>query len=572
MGIIFKPNGSLDVSTDPSDLPETKGSILTGDTGDIISEALSRCKNLSLERSGVVTTRGGSLKLNATAIDTVIHRIIEQGGYRYTFAGSQIYRNESSIDTGNTDAMWSAMLYNAFNDTTEDIFALNGTNRIRIESGAVYEWGIAAPTVAPTLAAGASTGLTGAYNAKYTYCRKSGSTVICESNPSPAGTAVDLNNGSLSVSWTASTDSQVTHVRVYRTLTDGETYYHDQDIAIGTVTVDTDTEDGDLGSEISTDHDRPPLGTFCIGPNYNGTCFIAKGNLLYFCLPKQPEYWPATYFVEVGPPQFPIQCIVFFNGAPYVLTKREIYQIQGTAHDTFFPYGMSAITGCQGPNAACAVKDRGIYHIGSDGVYLYSGSGDVKITQAGFDNIFRGVDSGGLPGMTDPSKSWIVQFGNRLFIGYVSAGYTYPTNVLVLNMDTKRVTYHAYPFETSAVTVDYTNNRLIAGDTDGYVWAIDRAAITTDGDTAISWEVQSKDYMLQTRAHFPRSAKYDVDASLSTSAAGYLILDGAVHQTHTLTGNNRDVRKRLVTTGNGQKMAIRLSGTGPVSIYATEAE
>jgi len=214
MSVIFKPDGSLDVATDPSDLPQT-----IDDEKNLVSTAMTRCKNLRLDQKGVVKTRDGSFKLNSTAISTAIHKIIEQAGTRFAFAGTVIYSNESSIATGLTSAMWSAILYNAYNDTTQDVFCLNGTDRKRIEAGAVKEWGITAPTVAPTIVAGALTGLTGAYNAKYTYCRKSGSTVIAESNPSPAGAAaVDLNNGSLSVTWTASGDSQVTHVRIYRTL------------------------------------------------------------------------------------------------------------------------------------------------------------------------------------------------------------------------------------------------------------------------------------------------------------------------------------------------------------------
>ena len=571
MSIIWKPNGSLDVATDPAQLPDTKGSVLTGDTGSITSYALARCKNLRLDLLGVAKTRFGTSKLNATAISTAIHKIIEQAGTRYTFAGAIIYENETGIKTGLTSAAWSAILYNAFNDITQDVFALNGTDRRRIEGGVVYEWGIDPPTTAPTVAAGSLTGLTGAYNAKYTYCRKSGSTVICESNPSPAGAAaISLNNGSLSAAWTASADSQVTHVRIYRTLLNGGTYYHDQDVAIGTTTKDTNTADGALGEEVQTDHNRPPLGSFVIGPNYNGTCFIAKDNLLYFCLPKQPEYWPLLYFIEISAPQFPVQCVVFFNGAPYCLTKSEIYNIQGTGQETFFPYRMEAITGAQGPQAAYSVHGKGIFHIGSDGIYLFSGSNDTKISQEAFDPIFRGEDAGGLPGATSLANSWIINFGNKLYVGYTSTGYTYPTNVLVLNLDNDRVTYYAYDMEIRTVAVDLQNNRLLAGDNDGYIWVLETG--TTDNGTAIDWEAQSKDYMLQTRAHFPREAKYDVDASTADSANGYLVLDGVVHQTHLLTGNNRDVRRRLVKTGNGQKAAIRISGTGTVAIYAVEFE
>ncbi len=571
MSIIFRPNGTLDVATDPSDLPEAKGSILTGDQGAIVSEALARCKNLRLDQKGVVKTRLGTDKINSSAVTSSVNRIIEQGGKRYSFSGAQIYEDEVSIASGLTDAAYTAILYNAYNSTTQNVFAINGTDRKRIESGVVKEWGITAPTVAPVLAAGASTGLTGAYNAKYTYCRKSGSTVICESDPSPAGAAaVTLANGSLSVTWTASGDSQVTHVRVYRTLAGGSTYYHDQDIAIGTVTVDTTTADGSLGSEVATNHDRPPLGTIVVGPNYNGTCFIAKDNLLYFCLPKQPEYWPTTYFVEVSPPQFPIKAVVFFNGAPYCLTKHEIYNIQGTGQETFFPYPMNAITGCQGLHGAFSVHGKGIFHRGSDGVYLFNGSEDRKITQTEFDPIFRGETAGGLPAATSPANDWLIQFGNKLYVGYVSTGHTYPTNVLVVNLDTGRTTYHAYSMEIRTVAIDETNNRLLAGDKDGYVWILETG--TDDNGTAIDWEIQSKNYELQTRAHFPRWCKYDVDASSSTEAIGKFILDEVVHQEHTLTGLNRNTRKRLIDTGNGKRAAIRLTGSGPVSIYMTESE
>jgi len=84
--------------------------------------------------------------------------------------------------------------------------------------------------------------------------------------------------------------------------------------------------------------------------------------------------------------------------------------------------------------------------------------------------------------------------------------------------------------------------------------------------------VQSKDYTLQTRRHFPRYVKYDVDASdADCSATGTLMLDGSAHQTHTITGD-RVVTKRLIATGNGRRASIKLSGTGPVSIFATEVE
>lgn len=572
MSMLFKQFTTLDVATDPCDLAETKGSVLTNTVGSTISGAMQRCKNLRLDQEGVLKTRDGSSKLNSTAMETGAGFIIEQGGYRYAFAGTQIYRNETSISTGLTNAAWSALLYNQYNDTDQQVFAVNGADRKRINGANVYEWGIEAPTTAPTLAAGASTGLTGDYNAKYTYCRKVGTTVVSESDPSPAGAAaVTLSDGSLSVTWKASTDSQVTHVRIYRTLTDGTSYYHDQDVAIGTTTLDTTTADGSLGDEVATDHDRPPYGTYCCGPNYNGTCFMIYSNLLYYSLPKQPEYWPSTYYIEVSPPQHPGQCIVFYNGAPYFLSKHEIYHIQGTGHLSFFPYRMNALTGAQGPQCAVSVHGRGIYHVGSDGLYLFNGSSDTKVSDKHFSPIFRGETVNGMPGAVNMSRSWLIQAGNKLYWGYASDGHAYPSNVLCINMDTARTAYYDYGTEFRTVAYDDTNDRILAGDDGGYIWRIEEKGTTTDNGTAIAWEVESKAYTLQTRAHFPRTIKWDVDASTAASANGELILDGSVHQTHALSGT-RVTKKRLVDTGNGRRASIRLSGSGPVSIYAVEAE
>lgn len=495
-----------------------------------------------------------------------------QSGTRYAFGGDSIYQNETSITSGLTDAQWSAINYNAYNETTEQIFALNGTDRKRIEGTTVSEWGIEAPDTAPTLAVGASTGLTGDYNVRYTYARLSGTTVIHESNPSPAGTAVTLSDESLDITWTASTDSQVTHVRIYRTLTSGSAYFLLTSVAIGTTTLDDGTADGSLGAAIETDNDRPLAGTYVAGPAYDGTCFLIKDNLLYYSKAKRPESWPAANFIEVSTPEFPGKNIVFHNGQPYYLTKNAIYYIQGTGSTTFFPIPMKSRTGSQGIFGALAVDGHGIYHTGPDGLYLWSGN-DKKITESRFEPVFRGETVNGIPGVSDKlANAWLHQYGNYLYLGYTSA--TYPTNILIFNLTTGRTSYYVYndgsDIQIRCLANDETNNRLLIGDHTGFVRRIEDTSVTTDSGTVISWEAQSKDFTLQTRAHFPRWIKYDVDASLSTSCTGEILLNDTSHQSHTITAN-RSIKRRLIGEGNGSRAKIKLSGSGPISIYAVES-
>jgi hypothetical protein len=566
MSIIFTPNGYLNIADDPSELKETADSRGIN----IQSGEMQRCKNLSLDRGGMASTRYGSTKINETAIDPDLWAIMEMGGKRYSFAGQVVYNNEFAIRDQCLSAMWSGVAYKSFNSLNQSIYALNGYDRKRIDGQSVNEWGIEAPTVAPTLST-YSTGLTGAYRVRYTYCRKESSVVVCESNPSPVSASQSLSNQGLVVSFQASIDKQVTHVRIYRTLAGGAIYYFDKDVPIGTTSIVTTTADGSLGTEVATNHDRPPKGVFVGGPTYNGVLFIVYQNKLYFSLPKQPDYWPATYYVEVSQPQFPGQALVFYNGAPYYLTKQKIYYIQGTTATTFYPIPQDSITGCQNVNGAVSVKGKGIYHTGTDGIYLFSGT-DKNVTDDAFLPIFHGQTVNDIPAVGNMANSWLRVFRNKIFFGYPGVNDEYPRNIIVSNLDTNRSTYYNYGREIRCLGHDYTNDRLLAGDNEGYIWAIEDREASDDGGTAISWEIESKSFMLQTRRHFPRYVKYDVDASGSDEATGKLTLDGEVHQEHLLTGISRNTRLRHVATGNGNKSSIRITGSGPVTIYATEME
>jgi len=632
MTVFFKPTGTLDLSTDPTSLPSE------ADGRNESSGAMQRCKNLRLDENGVAKTRDG-LTLLDSGLSGTPHNIVEQAGNRYEFTGSRIYQDGTSIANTLSNRKWSAILYNSYNSTTENIFALNGVNRKRIEGTSVYEWGIEPPTDIPTLLAYSGTSLTGDYNVRYTFCRKESTTLVSESNPSTAATAVTLASNDLLIkidmTWD-DIDTQVTHMRFYRTLTDGSLYYYDFEVALPSVngtdyaysssyeeedeyisgtgfnfatnkkgnkygtytweptysTADDEDNlaqitsefdylllvsqqlDASLGTEVATNHNRPPLGTFVSGPNYNGNCFIIKDNLLYYCLAKQPEYWPATYFLEMDAPQFPGKAGCFWNGQFYYFTKMDIFLVQGTGANTFFPLKMSAVTGTQGPACIAPVSGTGIYHVGIDGIYLFNNNIDKKVSAEFLEKIFRGESVNDVPGV-DRNKlvdSWLVFFQGKLWFGYAGVNDTYQQNIMVLDFVSSKMWYFDFGVEIGAITVDETNNRLIGIDGSGNVYVLNDIYNTTDNDSVVSWEMETKDFTLQTRKHFPRWVKYDIDASDSAcTATGEVKVNGTTLQSHSITGN-RQTRRRLITTGNGDRVSIKVSGTGPVSIHAIEFE
>jgi hypothetical protein len=545
---------------------------------------------------------------------------------------------------------WSAITYASYNSSKESIFALNGTYRKRIQDEYVYEWGLAAPTDPnlPTIAVGTSTGLTGDYNAKYTFCRKERDAIVCESNPSiAADAAVTLANESLKIVASEPPDRQINAIRFYRTAADGSTYsldttlyyangdygcVHDweedgeyitgrayrftiendiddsedcfawevvrnaytltdnlkritcagdnifyYDSAYQTTPgIDTDTADTALGTEVSTDHDRPPAGFFVAGPSFNGTCFIIKDNRLYFSKVKQPEYWPTTYYVDIGPISRGPKAVVFFNKQPYALTPDAIYYIYGTTYSDFLPMKISSKTGAVSQNGAVGIEGHGIFHVGNDGLYRCLPSTDSrqgmdeKISRS-LDPIFRGETKNGVLGAGDLTNSWLTYFKNQLYFGYPSTVDTYPKQALVFHLENGNVSYYSWPHEIHHLAVDYTNDRLFGVDSRNYVWIIDNPDYTDDDGDAISWEVETKEYTLPTRKHFPRWVKYDVDASGASTVTGSLLLDGVSKQTHTLS-SDRDTRRRLVETCNGNRCSLKITGTGAIEIYMMESE
>jgi len=535
---------------------------------------------------------------------------------------------------------WSAVQYSPYNSTVDSIFALNGTYRKRIDDDEVFDWGIAAPDVRPILAVGSLTGLTGDYDAKYTWARKERNVVVYESNPSyGASAACTLANESLQITVTTPPDSQINAIGFYRTSASGSTYSFDQYLnyvnrdyactydwendadylSLGTdyyrftvvnnedntedcftweiyrnqyagtddtrtmtsaadniLYIDSDTADTSLGSSVATDHDRPPLGSYVAGPSFNGTIFIVKDNKLYFSKPKFPEYFPSTYFVDVSSRQYGGQCVVMFDKQPYYLTKNKIYYIYGTSASDWIPMETAAKTGTESQNGALGVEGYGIFHVGSDGVYLftpttdYKHGSDLKITKP-FDIVFRGESKNEVSAVGDLSTSWLVYFENKVYFGYAGENDTYPSNIIVFYLDDKRIGYYTRGEEIHHVCPDHYNGRLLAVDENGYAWEIESKTVTTDQGVAISWELESKEFTLQTRRHFPRWAKYDVDASESTSVTGYVMLDGSEHQTHTLT-DSRKTKRRLITTGNGRRISHKISGSGPVQIRMVESE
>src|SRR3990167_1432329 len=147
------------------------------------------------------------------------------------------------------------------------------------DDDAVYSMSPAPPALAPTLAAGTSTGLTGAYKVRVTFGVKNTKGVLLSESPlSPEPAAFTLANQSLSVTAIPTAQEPGINVRrLYRTLSGGSTYFHWADLDGNTATsVDRGISDATIASSpVPLNLGNPP-GTFGIGSRLELDAIVAS--------------------------------------------------------------------------------------------------------------------------------------------------------------------------------------------------------------------------------------------------------------------------------------------------------
>jgi hypothetical protein len=174
----------------------------------------------------------------------------------------------------------------AFICNSQEAKKYNGTN--------VQKWGIAAPSGAPTLTdSGVGGTPSGTYEGFITYYN---SATDHESSPGPTSSTVTVASKKIHFSWSASSDAQVTHARLYiRNTATQPFFYRVTEVAIGTTTYDANFTDASLITKapISHQYDPPPTGTKLCEWHYS-RMFVSDGTDVYFSEEDKPEAFNPT--------------------------------------------------------------------------------------------------------------------------------------------------------------------------------------------------------------------------------------------------------------------------------------
>ena len=548
------------------------GGLNLNDAKNLKDEETSLALNTDYRQKGVVRSRDGSSVLySGQGVDL----IGGAQGFVYSVSGD-VYKDGTALGVSGVSAVTALGLCKLRNIDTEALLISGGSNK-KVEGSTVTNWGISVPNNVPTVAL-SGTGITGTYYYRYTYLRKNGSVIVAESNPSSASTVASPSNQTVDVSWTASGDSQVTHVRLYRTLTGtlaaSNDYYYLAEIAVGTTTYADSINDTGLGGLVELDNDIPPATglTSITGPGAYDTMFIATGNAVYFSKVGRPESFPADYYFYVGTTNDTIYALVDWAGLIYMFTKTAVYLLQGTNPDTFYPVKTMASRGLAAKRAIVSTE-KGIIYLGYDGLYAFNGQNEVCLTRDKVDSLFRGESFNGVNpiniGAID--TCWLVYFNGKVFLGFPDSTNNNPNKVLVYDFDTLKFSIFDYGRSFKSAFVDIFNNRLLAGDTSGNLLRLETGE--DDNGSAFTFKIRSKEFVDSLLHVMPSYARYDMHNQGGNTVTVKYLSDEVLVYSHTVS--DHEVHKRRVLKGvsmDSLQVEIESSVTSRVAIGMTELE
>lgn len=546
---------------------------------DIEQDELAYAMNadLFLEPGTLRIRRGRSYLLGSALADQVVRRVARINSVRYQVGGTNLYRSGANIQGSLSSLLVTTIQpYRPLNDTATWAFIADATAMYKDNGTNLRNWGITAPSATPGVGV-TGTGLTGTYSVKFTYCRKVGTAVIHESNPSPVSANQALVNQSLAVTGlTASSDAQVTHVRLYRTVSGGANYFFDQDIVNGTTTATSSQADSALGSELKTDNTTPPLAGW-VSPPHDGRLFLCQDpsfpHYLRYTKRFQPEAVPAANYLEIGTPEDPLQCAWPYGGILITFAKARKYRVLGSGTTPFIAQETPSKRGC--PGWACAdVGEDGVYFLNYDGVFKTNGFGVDELLSGPIQKLFEGESVNGYSSINFDvvSKFSLKVWKRRLYVSVADGSSTTPNRVWVNKIGTDR--WQAYDHAMASLGYEEDTDFLVGGGHDGFVHRLETGS--NDGGAGIALVADSKDYAHVTQESPGGSMARKVYHSMKEDLEGgtftvTFYVDGSSKHSASVDTTRQPTPIRLPASSQGYRWRKRwaYTGTATAKVYGT---
>jgi len=418
------------MATDPQDRKYEHQIIRLGNRGlnlvlpqELIpNDQYHRLDNVISRLEGVLEAAPGGVEIFSTATGDPIHslrRFIRYADNVTWYIVGFGPRLEAATEPGGPFALLSATMsgeplsmipyktqqigqtYVFIGDTTQNIKVVQAAIPINQRMGILRPLAINGQPAVIATSAGAGV-LTGSYDWRYTYLNQY---TQAESNPSDVNnTQLSLTNEQANVPIVASSDTQVTHIRIYRrggTLNDNWRFVTEvANVSGGVIDNATDSSiasarilelDNDvpvttvnwLDGTTLTDFFAVPL-PYLWGPvdeTLFGTGDVNRPDTVYYSKKGRPESWPAANIIPIDAPQLKVVNGFAYDSKSFVFTRKGLYGlipnlIEGV---TWTPVLTPCGHGIVGPFAFC-VGER-IWFCAEDGVYETTGSEAVRVSE-----------------------------------------------------------------------------------------------------------------------------------------------------------------------------------------------
>lgn len=523
---------------------------------------------------GVLTCRlGRTAQFVTPLVDLAIRRLARVNAVRYQVAGQSLYRDQTRIVPGtlSSNLITTIKPFRSLNEASVLAYIADDSAMRKDDGTTLTTWGLAAPLVAPSAAASTGAGnLSGAYQVRYTWARKVGATIAQESNPSPASASLSLTAQNIEItSLQASADPQVTHTRIYRTLSGGLLFLFDQEVAVGVTTVTSSQTDDGLGAAVGTGNNAPPVCSWI--EEFQETMFFCRDaahpNYLWFSQRFLPQYVPAGNFLEIGNPNDPLQAAVASAGLLGVFSQLTKYRVFGSAIGGYVAQEAMSHRGTPAP-LACVATEGGILFVARDGIFLTSLiAQDQNLSETIAPLFFGESVNGMLPIRWEYAEQFsAAYFKGRYYVSLVTGSATGPNLLAVYSTDTRRWYFYDHPLRS--LYVEDALDDLVGGGLDGLAYVLEDG--TADGATDIALDVETKDFFGQsteTRKLFVY-ARVDADVP-SGSLSVEVYVDGVLKRTATVTGSRtrRLLPLPAACMGFTWRLRLRYTGQERVKIY-----
>lgn len=305
-------------------------------------------------------------------------------------------------------------------------------------------------------------------------------------------------------------DTQITHIRLYRSIDEGEALQIDDvvDTTASPYVDDVSVASTLLTRTLETDNDVPPNGHVVFGPGNQNRLFMLVGlNDLYYSKAweadeNRAENWPPLFRLKIGDGSEQALAGLVTDTAVLVWTDEQTYTIQGLGADTYLPVAIPNSRGIVG-RFAVTEGDGSLFFVSQDGLYQQQGTRQTRITDV-IAPFFKGLTVAAQSGWnTDHTiqalshLSWHADpIAPFLLMTYAEAGNSTPNAELYLGRNPATGRYEHLSFDTRGggktlrtLHSDVQRDVLYAGGADGFIYQVEHDAVATDGGTALDWRI-----------------------------------------------------------------------------------